>query len=819
MEKRYVKKGGSTVWAKRLLSLVRDRNNLPKYFIAAIEDITDKISAERALRDSDQRLKLAQSAAHLGIWDCDLRANTTVVSGEYAELHGLTPDHQPLTHEEWLGMIHPGDRERVKALLQKSVEQTHEWDAEFRVLWPQGSVHWLLGKGKVFLDNHGQPSRMAGISIDITERKRAEEQRSHLAAIVESSDIAIVGETVEGVIVSWNLGAEELYGYKAEEAVGRHISTLIPPDRLEQIPTILERLRRGERFEHYETTHVRKDGHVVPVSLTLSPIRDPAGAVVGISAMARDITEQKQAEAALRESEERFRRVFEEGPLGLALVGRDFYFLKVNSALCQMVGYSEAELLQMSFPDITHPDDLGADVELAERLFKREIPFYQLQKRYIRKNGEIIWVKLTASVIYDQEGEPLYGLGMLEDITEVKRTHEEAVARQKLEGLGVLAGGIAHDFNNLLGGILAEAELVEADLPAYSSAVEELHRIKQSAIRGAEIVRELMIYAGQSQTPLVEAVDVSGLVEEMLELLKVSISKHAVLRMDLRDNLPSVRGNAAQIRQVVMNLVMNASEAIGETEGVITVTTAQVSGRESIAPSGATTLPLSSCVRLQVSDTGCGMTEAVKAKIFDPFFSTKFTGRGLGLAVVQGIVHGHGGAIELMSSPCEGTTFQVFLPCTQQRAVKIQGAISSSAVEQTEAGTRTILIVEDEEILRLAVSQGLRKKGFLVMEASDGSNAMDLLRIHNDKIDVVLLDVTLPGTSSREVFEQTQRMQPDLKVIVTSAYGKETVDASFAGLRVEHFLRKPFRLDELCACVGTLSINPGLVQPLKDSES
>jgi PAS domain S-box-containing protein len=278
----------------------------------------------------------------------------------------------------------------------------------------------------------------------------------------------------------------------------------------------------------------------------------------------------------LRESEERFRKVFEEGPLGLALVGKHYHFVKVNRALCQMVGYSEAELLQRSFVDITHPDDVRADVELAERLFRREIPFYQLRKRYVKKNGEIIWINLTASLIRDREGEPIHGLAMIEDITELKRTQEEALAGQKLESLGVLAGGIAHDFNNLLGGILAEAELVEADLPAGSHPVEEIQRIKAVAIHGAEIVRELMIYAGQDQASLVEAVDLSRLVEEMLELLKVSISKQVILKINLDGKLPVVWGNAPQIRQVVMNLVINASEAIGEKEGVIYVATSRV---------------------------------------------------------------------------------------------------------------------------------------------------------------------------------------------------------------------------------------------------
>jgi PAS domain S-box-containing protein len=467
-----------------------------------------------------------------------------------------------------------------------------------------------------------------------------------------------------------------------------------------------------------------------------------------------------------------------------------------------MVGYSQRELLEMSFAELTHPEDLGENLELGEKLFNREIPFYQLQKRYVKKDSEVIWIKLTASLIRDQKGEPLYGLAIIEDITDVKRKQEEALARQKLEGLGVLAGGIAHDFNNLLGGILAEAELTEAELPVGSPAVDEIQRIKQSAIRGAEIVRELMIYSGQDARPAIEAVDLSRLVEEMLNLLKISISKHATLRTNFGDNLPSVSANAAQIRQVVMNLVINASEAMGEKQGVITLTTARCSGGEGLASGKGPALPSGDYVRLEVSDTGSGMTDAVKARLFDPFFSTKFIGRGLGLAVVQGIVRDHGGVIDFASSLGEGTTFKVILPCVSKVVPKVHSAISSSGNGQTNGPTGAILVVEDEEVLRFAVSKALRKSGYLVLEASDGATALNLLRSHKNEIDVVLLDVTLPGITSREILEETQRMRPDLRVIVTSAYSREMVDASFAGLKVEHFIRKPFQLADIGHLLG-----------------
>jgi two-component system cell cycle sensor histidine kinase/response regulator CckA len=221
-----------------------------------------------------------------------------------------------------------------------------------------------------------------------------------------------------------------------------------------------------------------------------------------------------------------------------------------------------------------------------------------------------------------------------------------------------------------------------------------------------------------------------------------------------------------------------------------------------LASNSATGMPPGDYVQLEVSDNGCGMTETVKAKIFDPFFSTKFAGRGLGLAVVQGILRAHDGDINLRSAPGEGTTFQVFLPCTLENATKVGGAVTSVGVEQSHARVATILIVEDEETLRLALSKALRKRGFSVMEASNGSEAMHALGTHKDEIDSVLLDVTIPGTSSREIFYKIQETRPDLKVIVTSAYSKETVDTFFAGLRIDHFLRKPFQLADLTSLLG-----------------
>ena len=388
-------------------------------------------------------------------------------------------------------------------------------------------------------------------------------------------------------------------------------------------------------------------------------------------------------------------------------------------------------------------------------------------------------------------------VGACIDTTDFKRTQEEALARQKLESLGVLAGGIAHDFNNLLGGILAQAELAETELAVGSPTGQVLQTIKSVAIRAAEIVRELMVYAGQDEASL-DPLDLSRLVEEMLELLKVSISKHATLRIDLPKNLPAVRANAVQIRQVVMNLITNASEAIGEKDGVISVTLAKVEPSQDppLAASQRNHSP-GGYLRFEVSDTGCGMTEGTLAKIFDPFFTTKFAGRGLGLAAVEGIIRSHGGTINVVSASGDGSRFEILLPCIDQPARDTRDIAVSAGVREPGSVAGTALVVEDEEVLRVAVSKILRKEGFAVIEAGDGTTGANLFRANEPKIDVVLLDVTLPGMSGREVLEELRRISPGVKVILTTAFSQDQALSSIVGQHPWGYVRKPYRLSEL----------------------
>jgi two-component system, cell cycle sensor histidine kinase and response regulator CckA len=344
---------------------------------------------------------------------------------------------------------------------------------------------------------------------------------------------------------------------------------------------------------------------------------------------------------------------------------------------------------------------------------------------------------------------------------------------------------VAHDFNNLLGAIVARAESAQSELTPSSPATDDVDQIRVTALRAAEIVSQLMTFARQENAPS-SAIDLSSLVAEILDLLKFSIAKTAILQTDLAAHMPLLHANAAEIRQVVMNLIINASEALDGKPGTITITTA------------AGSLPGTSraAVLLEVRDTGCGMTDDTQARIFDPFFTTHFMGRGLGLSAVQGIVRRHGGSIEVESTPGKGSRFTVALPCAPGPAAAPSPPAESAGSSPKRGGR--VLFIEDEDPLRSVIARMLRKKNFEVIEAADGTVGIEMLN-SSPGVDVVLLDVTLPGVSGRELFDELHRIQPGAKIILSTAYSRETAMSEFAGRDIWGFIRKPYRTEELVA--------------------
>jgi len=387
-------------------------------------------------------------------------------------------------------------------------------------------------------------------------------------------------------------------------------------------------------------------------------------------------------------------------------------------------------------------------------------------------------------------------LVQLTDITEEQRLKEQMGHAQRLESLGVLAGGIAHDFNNLLTAIMGNAGLARSKLKSASPANEHLLRIEGSTRKAADLCKQMLAYSGKGKF-IVQALNLTNMVEEMLDLLQVSIAKNVVLKFDLSQALPVVEADASQLQQVIMNLVINASEAIDNNSGVISVATGVMQADHRYLSETWLDEGLSEgrYAYLEVSDTGCGMDKTTMAKIFDPFFTTKFTGRGLGMSAILGIVRGHKGAIKVYSEPGRGTTFKVLLPITELSVAEPEVQQNNSA---NWHGEGTVLIVDDEETIREVAGLMLEEMGFDVLLAENGLVGVDLYRKHQAEIVAVLLDMTMPKMNGEETFCELRRINPDVTVILSSGYNEQDATQRFLGKGLAAFIQKPYAPEELC---------------------
>ncbi|HKE26592.1 MAG TPA: ATP-binding protein [Bryobacteraceae bacterium] len=512
--------------------------------------------------------------------------------------------------------------------------------------------------------------------------------------------------------------------------------------------------------------------------------------------------QRRQLEAARRQNELRYKEVFDHFSecvfvLDVTSDGR-FKIAGLNPAEEKATGLSNAAVTGKYIEDVL-PQDVATRAAAHYRGCLEAGTVIHYDEELSLPTG-VHYFHTNLIPLRNDAGKIHRVVGCCMDFTDLKRSQEEALARQTLESVGTLASGIAHDFNNLLGGIHAQAELALTGSGTGEFPEEQLKAIREVAIRGAQIVSQLLIYAGKD-VEVPELVSVSQAIEEMLELLKVSVSRRATLEIALADDLQAVRARAAQIRQIAMNLVTNASDAIGDRDGTIRLATRRVTLSRSEAT--AAKAAEGEYVQLSVSDTGEGMSPETQARAFDPFFTTKSAGRGLGLGVVYSIVRNLGGTIRLASELGKGTTVDILLRCAGVPSVSTKYPVSRAGETARPPQEFSILVVEDEEPLREAVVRLLRKKGFAVREAANGSAAIDLLRAKGSRIDAMLLDMTIPGASSYEVVAEAAASLPDIRVVLTSAYSQQMVAAKMTASQIRGFIRKPFSLAELLQTLHT----------------
>ncbi len=639
------------------------------------------------------------------------------------------------------------------------------------------------------------------VARNVTVRWHGDEESAHLAAIVQSSEDAIVSKTLDGVIRTWNKGAERVYGFTAAEAVGRPMLLVIPEDRAEEEARILERIGRGEPVAHFETVRRRKDGEPITVSLTISPIYDQRGRVMGVSHIARDVSEKRRLEERVRQLAAIIDSA-EDAIISKTLEGR---ILTWNLGAERVYGYPAAEAIGKPMTMLLPEGRPNEEHEILEQIRRGErVEHFETARR--TKTGELINVSLTISPIRDPRGRITGASHVARDITERKQLEEQLRHTQKLESLGVLAGGVAHDFNNLLTGILGNASLALETVSSHHPARGLLRDVMEASERAAHLTRQLLAYAGKGRF-VIEPVDVSRLVREIANLIRTSIPNHVHLQLQLADDLPCIMADASQVQQVVMNIVINGAEAIGNNEsGTVLVTTSlQAVDRHYLLSTLGESSDLAEgmYISLEVHDTGCGMDEATASRIFDPFFSTKFTGRGLGLAAVQGIVRGHNGALKVYSSPGKGTTFKVLFPASDEAAARQKSVVLPAADHH-----QLILVIDDEEVIRRTAKSMLERYGYTVVVAENGKEGVELFQVLSEKVAAVLLDMTMPLMDGEEAFGRLKGIKPDVKVILSSGYNEVETVRRFTGKGLAGFIQKPYSAAAVGEKVRSVLQNP-----------
>ena len=534
-----------------------------------------------------------------------------------------------------------------------------------------------------------------------------------------------------------------------------------------------------------------------------------------------EVRQREQAEAEVRALNITLQQriaemaaLFDLLPVGIGIADdKACLAIRSNQALSVMLGTDRQQNISLSAPRVEAPASFKvfkSGRELAPHELPMQVatstnrPVLEFEITIVRGDGHHIDLVANAVPLHTETGEVRGCVATFVDVTARKQAEQDRLSferqlqeTQKLEGLGVLAGGIAHDFNNLLTGILGNASLARLGLqPHQSNLAASLKNIEQSSLRAADLCKQLLAYAGKGRF-VIEPINLSALVKETAQMLEVSINKKTSLQLHLAPALPAFLGDATQVRQVLMNLVINASEAIGDQPGIVTIQTSRVQMTADYLQRFAIHEHLSEgdYVILEVTDDGSGMSAETQARIFDPFYTTKFTGRGLGLAAVLGIVRGHKGAIKVYSEPGRGTTFKLLFPATQAEGTAAQALRAATATPWHGSGH--VLIIDDEPFVRTVADQIFRMLGFTTALAEDGLEAVEIVRASPGAFTLVVLDLTMPRMDGEETLRNLRAINPDLRIILTSGFNEQSTINRFVGRGIAGFLPKPFTVEML----------------------
>lgn len=642
----------------------------------------------------------------------------------------------------------------------------------------------------------GDADYVVAVSRDMTERKQAEEK---YRSIFENALEGIFQSTLDGKWVSVNPALAHILGYDSpQELIDNSLDLssqfYFDPQRREQL---IHEVRKGKVVTEFEVELYRRDGATIWVSINARPIFDEAGQPVIVEGTVQDVSKRRAAEGALRESEARYRTLVENSPIGIASYDLQGNILDVNPALPRIMGSPSSEdtraINLFEFPPLV---EAGVSQAVIRCVTSGETIVGEFP--YRSKWGKDLHLRLHLAPIRSPHGDVVGGQALVEDISESKRLEEQISQSAKMEAIGRLAGGIAHDFNNLMTAVLGYSSLLVEEMPQGSPQREHVAQISRAAERAAQLTSHLLAFS-RKQILDVRPLNLGDTVAGFKDMLHRIIGEDIELITDVAEDLGTVLADCSQVEQILMNLVVNARDAM-PLGGAVIMEARNVELDEKYASEHLDTIP-GAYVMLSVSDNGSGMDAETCSRIFEPFFSTKVQrgGTGLGMATVYGIVKQHRGHIAVYSHPGRGTTFKVYFPRVEMPAAPV-AQISES--KPPRRGDETVLLVEDEEMVRNLASEALSMLGYNVLQAGDGEQALELCRTYPGNIELLVTDVVLPQMDGRTLYDALSRLRSDMRVLYVSGYAETFIVQHGVLSKGVHFLHKPFTLDRLAEKVA-----------------
>jgi PAS domain S-box-containing protein len=784
------RKDGRKIWVAESAHAIRNAAGEILYYEGFFEDITERKRAEEKLRESEEQFRQIAETINQVFWMTDPQKNRLLyVSPAYEQIWGGTLREVYESPTSWLAAVHHEDRPRLQeAALTKQVQGTY--DEVYRIVRPDGSVRWIHDRGFPVKNAAGEVYRVTGVAEDITPVKEADDalrqSEQRYRTLVETMTEGIVQVSNEAVIQFVNDRFCEMVGYRREELIGKVDIDLLVCS--EDRPLVLEknRLRQQGVSDRYELRLRKKSGELLWTLVSATPVTDASGTVIGSIGTLTDITLLKHHEEQIRQQAS----LLEITPSAILVRDLEHTIKYWNRGAERLYGWTRDEAVGRNVLELLYTMEELPKFKEAQRRVMQEGQWSGELKHRTRP-GKEVFVHSVWTLMRDERGVPRSVLVVNTDITEKKTLQERLIRAQRLESIGTLAGGIAHDFNNILGIILGHLYVIEKQLEGISEAAgaqKSLDAIQEAATRGTTLVKQLLTFARKTET-VFESVLINDLVTDLLKLLTETFPKTITIKAHLGRNLPPILGDNNQLHQVLLNLCVNARDAM-PSGGILELSTSVVS--HSVIKAKWGEAPVPEYIMITVADTGIGMDEETMSHIFEPFFSTKEVGKGtgLGLATSHGIVESHNGFIDVESEKGRGTAFKIYLPVQPRTVVGKEKARDD--LDEIPGGDEVLLLIEDEEPMRELVKSLLESKGYTVLVAENGREGIQRFAEHQKEIALVLSDMGLPKLSGENVFYHLRQLKPTVPVIIASGYLDSNVKSKLFQDGMTDFLQKPY---------------------------